>query len=691
VAHEIYLYGTVGGVFWDEEFFTPSSVAEMLAGLTGDLTVRINSGGGIASDGQAIYNILRDYPGRVNVVVDGVAASAASLIVMAGETITMRAGAILMIHDPACMFTEGRGTEQDHLKAAAGLAVISSAFAKVYASRAGISVAEAREIMRTETYYDGEAAVAAGFATTTDDETQSAAVARFDYGIYPNAPDNLRAAGATIPQRKSRPAVLAMMAGIPAPKPKESSMPNPTMEDQREDMSEDDETTADADDAEMVEEDGEDTVEAADDGASGDTEDDDEDAEASGAVAILDLCMACNRPEGEARDMISRGLTLPQAVAEITANRTKENPVNGTRRGAPTARILRDERTTRRQSMAVAIAAQLTQASDVPAQARPFMDLSLAEMAAQCIGHRGPIRNAGQRLQIFEMASHSTSDFPGIFENALNKVLLERYQLAEPTYRQISRRRDFTDFRVHPQVRAGDFPKLKPIGEGGEIKHGTFGEQRETAILSSYGVALTITRQMMINDELGAIDDVLSDYGQMIADFEEETFYAFALSAELSDGNPVFHTSHKNLAASGGAISVATVATGRAAIRKQTSIDGKKLNMAPSILLVGPDKETEAEQLVAQIQPQEAGNVNPFAGRLTPVTTAQITDNSWYLLTGADRPGGALWVHGFLTGAAAPRIRTEEPFGKQGMSMSVEHDFGLGAVDFRGGWKNPGA
>lgn len=686
MENEIYLYGTVGASFWDEEFFTPTSVREMLAGRTGPLTVRINSGGGVAYDGQAIYTMLRDYPDVVNVIVDGIAASAASLIAMAGDTITMRDGSILMIHDPANPWVEGRGTEEDHLRMAAGLGSLAGAYAKVYAQRAGIPIAEAREIMRAETYYDGEAAVDAGFATATDIDTEAAAVASFDYRFYGHAPERLRQAGAKISAPKSRQAVMAMMAGQAASNVKGKQMDKTKMEDQREEMAEDEEVTAPEE-------------EGIEDGQTAPEEDPEEEAsegedapEANAdAVAILDLCAASNRPEGEAREMIAAGLSLQQAVAKITANRNKENPVNGNRRSGPTARIIRDERTTRRVGMAQAIAAQITNAREVTSEARPFMAMSLAEMAAGCVGYTGPLRNAGQRQQVFMDASHSTSDFPGIFENALNKVLLERYQLAEPTYRQISRRRDFTDFRAHPQVRAGDFPTLKPITETGEIKFGSFGEARETAILSSYGVGLRISRQMMINDELGAIDDVLSDYGQSVADFEEATFFAFFLAATLSDGKAVFHADHGNLAGSGGAINVTTVSAGRAAMRKQKTIDGKSMNLTPSIILVGPDKETEAEQLVATIQPQDNAKVNPFSGKLTPVVSAQLTGNQWYLLAGADRPGGACFVHGFLDGAAAPRIRTEEPFGQQGMAMTVEHDFGLGAVDSRGGWKNPGA
>jgi methionine-gamma-lyase len=85
--NEIILHGSVGTSFWDEPSFDSAQVREQLAGMTGDITVRINSGGGIASEGQAIFTLLRDYVGKKRIVVDAVAASAASLIAMAGDEI----------------------------------------------------------------------------------------------------------------------------------------------------------------------------------------------------------------------------------------------------------------------------------------------------------------------------------------------------------------------------------------------------------------------------------------------------------------------------------------------------------------------------------------------------------------------------------------------------------------------------
>jgi ATP-dependent protease ClpP protease subunit len=693
--NELYLYGTVGSSFFeDDDFFTPTGVRDSLANFEGPLTVRINSGGGIATDGQAIYQMLRDYPDAVDVIVDGMAASAASLIVMAGDTITVRLGSTIMIHDPANPWVDGRGTERDHLNAAKGLGVMGQGYAAVYAARTGITVEEAREIMRTETYLDGKAAVDAGFADVFDDETQAQPVARFDYRVYPKAPKDLQNAGGAFVARTSRTAVMAMMAGNPAPKPKEKlKMPPKTqMKDQRDETETDDEDEVETSTKDQADDDQSDdqSGDQADD--ADDASDDEKDGETTSvALQIIDVCAASNRPATESRDYIARGLSLQQAVAEITTKRQKENPVNGKRTGAPRATIMRDERTTRRTGMAQAITAQLTGNQPASDMAHGFMDMSLVEMAATCIDHKGPLRNAGQMTQVFMDASHATSDFPGIFENALNKTLLERYQLAEPTYRQISRKRNFKDFRAHPMVRSGDFPTLKPIGENGEIKYGSFGEQRETAVLVPYGIALRISRQMMINDDLGAIDEVLSDYGQSVANFEEETFYAFALAAKLSDGKAVFHADRNNLATAGSVIGIESVSAGRAAMRKQVSIDKKKLNLSPAILLVGPEQETAAEQLVAAIQPQAAGSVNPFSGKLEVVVTPEITNAAWYLLAGADRPGGACFVHGYLEGAEAPRLRMDEPFGTQGMGLSLEHDFGTGAVDGRPGYKNPGA
>lgn len=679
--NEIHLYGTVGASWWDEDYFTARQVREQLAALSGDITVRINSGGGNASEGQAIYTMLSDHPGKVTVVVDGVAASAASLIAMAGDEIVMRLGAWMLIHDPATPWTNGRGTEEDHLKEADLLRVISNGYADIYAARSGMSREDARQVMQDETVMDGQMAVDMGFATAIDQVADAAVAARFDYRIYEHAPRELREASRAFGRAPGREAVMAMIAGQRPRKAKGERQ----MADDQNTAAPDAAVTTDA--AVTPVEVETETVETPDTAPVASIV-----AERARARRIVEMASMGAMPEGFAEDHIARGTSADAVLDLVMAKRRETVDVDTPMPGRETARVMRDERDTRRAGMTEALVAQMRGRDPASDVARPFMATSLVEMAAICADWKGPIRSAGDKIDVFMAASHSRSDFTGIFENALNKSLLERYEVAEPTYRQIARNRNFRDFRVHPMVRSGDFPKLQPVAENGEIKFGTFGEKRETAILSSYASGLRISRQMMIDDDLGAIDDMLGDYGSSVADFEEETFYAFFASASLSsDSTAVFHATHSNLAGAGAAIDVTSLGAGRAAIRKQKTIDGKAMNMSPSILLVGPDKETQADQLVATIAANDSVKVNPFSGRLRVVVSAQITGNTWYLLVDPSRAGGACFVYGFLDGSTAPRVRSDEPFGQQGMAMTVEHDFGVGAIDYRGAWKNPGA
>lgn len=185
---ELTLAGPVG-LDWFDDGFTYSQVASALAGMDGDITVRLNSGGGVAWEGSAIHSLLVAYDGDVTMIVEGVAASAASLIAMAGDTITMSDGSVMMIHDPS-VFTVG--TAEDHEKSIEMLTTLAGAYASVYAKRSGKTAEACREIMRAETWFTPEEAVEAGFADDANADKAKAATA-FDYRIYAKAPRRLTA------------------------------------------------------------------------------------------------------------------------------------------------------------------------------------------------------------------------------------------------------------------------------------------------------------------------------------------------------------------------------------------------------------------------------------------------------------------------------------------------------------------
>lgn len=375
-------------------------------------------------------------------------------------------------------------------------------------------------------------------------------------------------------------------------------------------------------------------------------------------------------------------------------------------RTAPGAQILRDETDTRLRQLADALTVRIGGAhalrNEVTGEVRAmvggaseFSRHSLAEMAAVVLNERHMPRDAAQREETLRRAMHTTSDFPVIFESSVNRVLAARYAIQNPTYRAISARRNFRDFRPHDQVRVGDFPSLQPVGEGGEIKFGTFGDSKETVAVAPYAIQFALSRRMLIDDNIGAIDQVLSGQGDSVAMFENVTFYAMKAAnagggPTLREGNAaVFHANHSNLAQTPSVIDTVNLGKARAAMRKQKNASGNAINVSAKIILVGPDKETEAEMAVASVTPTKAADYNPFSGKLQVVAEGLIAGNAWELY--ADPAVAPVFVWGMLDGYNAPRLRIENPFGVQGVGISLEHDFGCGAIDFRGAHRNAGA
>jgi ATP-dependent protease ClpP protease subunit len=189
IDDELVLYGFVGESLW-EDGFTASEVLACLSqmGRDNEITVRVNSPGGYVDDGVAIYNALAARKGKTICVVDGVAASAASIIFMAGEERVMRTGALLMIHDPA---TYSEGTVEDFQKAINQLEAGAKSMVSIYSERTGESTEETRATMKAETWLDNEEAVSRGFATSSDAKPADPVVA-FDYRIYAHAPEPLK-------------------------------------------------------------------------------------------------------------------------------------------------------------------------------------------------------------------------------------------------------------------------------------------------------------------------------------------------------------------------------------------------------------------------------------------------------------------------------------------------------------------
>jgi hypothetical protein len=326
-----------------------------------------------------------------------------------------------------------------------------------------------------------------------------------------------------------------------------------------------------------------------------------------------------------------------------------------------------------------------------------FMGWRPSDMVRELLTLHGDTAVPRDPVRLAERAFHTTSDFPLLLSAAANKMLLAAYQPAAPTYRQIFLRRDFRDFKPHRHLRVGDFPTLMPLLENGEIQAGTMSESQEIVLLQTFARRIRVTRQMLVNDDLGAFTDFASMIGRRVADFENATAYALVNLANgdgptLTTGNaPVFATgaTRANKAATGTVLNEDNIGAGRTAIMRQRSLDGLPISLGRSMrVLVGPGLELPALRLTTSITPSNSGSVNPYVGLLQPVVEPLIPNNRWYLF--AEPPTTPVFVYGYLNGAEGPQVTTGPVSGVDGVEVSVLFDFGVGAIDWRGAWFNPG-
>lgn len=208
--NSISIFDVIGADYWGDGV-TASRIAAALRGMGGaDVTVNINSPGGDMFEGLAIYNLLREYDGKVTVKVLGLAASAASIIAMAGDDVQIGRGAFLMIHN---CWVYAMGNRHDFEQIAADMAPFDRAMNDIYGVRTGLDTATIDAMMNAETYIGGSDAVDKGFADrllsadeiSDDDDSPSAALRKLDALL----------AKAEMPRSERRKLLKALSGGKP--------------------------------------------------------------------------------------------------------------------------------------------------------------------------------------------------------------------------------------------------------------------------------------------------------------------------------------------------------------------------------------------------------------------------------------------------------------------------------------------
>lgn len=330
--------------------------------------------------------------------------------------------------------------------------------------------------------------------------------------------------------------------------------------------------------------------------------------------------------------------------------------------------------------------------------ATEMMGRSLLDMGAMLMQARGERVTRGSRDRLASQLltrTQSTSDFPTLLQSASHRVLVEQYRAAACPLRQLARQRDAVDFRPVTMVKLSEAPRLLEVKEGGEIHYGARAEAKEGFALKTYSRIFSLSREAIINDDLGAFADTSGAFGRAAAE-TEASLLAGLLTANngdgvnLDDGSPLYATARSNKAAAGTAIDVANLGAGRKAMRDVKGLDGiTPLNVVPMHLVVGTAKETEAEQVLASLYPAHVADVNPFNnGRLTMHVEPRLPGNAWRLF--ADPSVMPTIVCAYLNGGNGPLVETRPGWQVAGFEFRAMLDFGCGIQDWRGSYLNAG-
>lgn len=161
IGRTLFLNGMISDETWYGDEVTPQLFKDELNAGNGNITVWINSPGGDVFAAAQIYNMLRDYKGSVTVKIDGIAASAASVIAMAGDTVCVSPVAMMMIHNPATM---AMGEAKDMQKAITMLNEVKESILNAYEFKTGLTRARLSHMMDDETWFNAKKAVELGFA-----------------------------------------------------------------------------------------------------------------------------------------------------------------------------------------------------------------------------------------------------------------------------------------------------------------------------------------------------------------------------------------------------------------------------------------------------------------------------------------------------------------------------------------------
>jgi len=333
-----------------------------------------------------------------------------------------------------------------------------------------------------------------------------------------------------------------------------------------------------------------------------------------------------------------------------------------------------------------------------------FGGFSLVELARHALAIENINTSQMSRMELVGRA-FTSSDFPLILANQANKSMLKGYDEAPETWNVWAQTGNLSDFKQASRVNLSTFNNLDLVSEDGEYKYGQFSENGENIQLATYGKLFAISRQAIINDDLGMFTRIPSSMGRAASRTVGNIAYGVITSNPLmSDGLALFSgtaigTDHGNLNLGGAAaISAVSVGLARQGMARQTdsAANAVGLNIRPSFLIVPLSLEDTANVLMAsEFDPADGTNnnraPNPARGTLQVVSDARLDADSstrWY--ESASQQFDTIEV-AFLDGNQAPTLEQQAGWAIDGTEFKVRIDVAAAPMDFRTWQRNDGA
>jgi len=411
----------------------------------------------------------------------------------------------------------------------------------------------------------------------------------------------------------------------------------------------------------------------------------------------------CRDFEIDPAEHITSGRTVEQVRAVIL--KKLQNERNPTPASAENVRVAVEEQDKFRSAASDSILIRAGKSLEKPADgASELRGMRLRDLAVECLIRAG--RTNAHRLDdetLFREALSPDSQFTGVLTNAVNKSMATAYRSAQTTYQRWTGRGSNPDFKAVTHYQISEAGDLQRMTQTGEFKFDEMSDQGVNKAIATFGRSFGLTRQALINDDIGILTRVPESYVRAAGrGINRLVYQILGTNPAIFDGALLFNNAappvnHNNLATAAAVIGIVSIGLGRAAMRTQTNLRGNEaLNISPKFLICPAALETAAEQFVnVNFVPNVLGNINPFAGKLEVVADAELDALTapapfpWFL---AASPADIDTIEvTYLNGDDMPKLESQVGFDFLGIKWRIYIDYGVTVLDYRGLYMNAGA